>query len=168
MEHGSSLFSAFMVMLGAAIADLYGHLANWLLLGAGLVLLDLRFGIKAARRRGETIRTSRAWRRTINKVVDYLGWVAVAEMMSRTFGVSLGEPVVSLGALFIVFGIEISSCANNYFEYKGLPWRIDIWKLLRRKSELIGAAMSDSREAGTPEDRDKDNRDINDIKEKRG
>lgn len=133
MEGQGNIYCAFFAVLGAAIVDFYSHLEWWLLLAAGLILLDLRFGIKAAAVRGEEIRFSRAWRRTINKSIDYLGWVTVAEMLSRTFGVTLGEPIVSKGVLFIVYAIELSSCFNNYFEYKGLPWRIELWRWIKKK-----------------------------------
>lgn len=136
MESQSNTFCAFFAILGAAIVDFYSHLSGWLLLAAGLLLLDLRFGIKAARVRGEEIRFSRAWRRTINKSVDYLGWVTVAEMLSRTFGVSLGKPVVSMGILMAIYIIELTSCLNNYFEYKGLPWRVEPWEWIKGKTFL--------------------------------
>lgn len=140
MESQSNIYCAFFAVLGAAIVDFYSHLGWWLLLASGLILLDLRFGIKAARVRGEEIRFSRAWRRTINKSVDYLGWVTVAEMLSRTFGVTLGEPLVSKGVLFVVYLIELSSCLNNYFEYKRLPWRIEPYKWIKEKISF-GSAL---------------------------
>lgn len=133
MESQSNIFCVLFAVLGAAIEDFYSHLSSWLVLAVGLLLLDLRFGIKAARIRGETIRFSRAWRRTINKSIDYLGWVTVAEMLSRTFGVSLGEPVVSKGVLIVIYMIELSSCLNNYFEYKELPWRIEPLSWFKKK-----------------------------------
>lgn len=136
MDSNSNILSTFMALLGATIANFYSHLAPWLLLGAVALLVDLRFGIKAAKARGETVRTSRAIRRTLNKAIDYLGIVTLAEMLSRTFGVSLGMPIVSMGMLFIIYGIELSSILNNYFEYKGLPWKFNLLKFLRKKSEL--------------------------------
>lgn len=136
MESQTNIFCALFAVLGAAIVDFYAHLSGWLLLAAGLLLLDLRFGIKAARVRGETIRFSRAWRRTINKSVDYLGWVTVAEMLSRTFGVNLGKPVVSMGILMIIYLIELSSCLDNYFEYKGLPWRFEPFDWVKKKVSI--------------------------------
>lgn len=139
MEHDSNFFSASMAILGTAIVDFYSHLQWWLLLGVIAILVDLRFGILAAKVRGETIRTSRAIRRTLNKAVDYLGIVTLAEMLWRTYGAEIGTPVVSMGVLFILYGVEISSILNNYFEYKGLPWRIDILKFLRKKSDLADA-----------------------------
>lgn len=122
-----------MTACGTMIADFYSHLEPWLLLGFVLVMVDLRYGLLAAKTRGETIRISRAWRRTINKAVDYLCWVTVAELMSRTFAVSLGAPVVSMSMLFIIYGIEISSCVNNYFEYKGIQKKFNFFKLMGKK-----------------------------------
>lgn len=122
--------------LSAAIAGFYAHLAPWLILGFVLVAVDLRFGIKAARARGEKIRLSRAWRRTLNKCIDYLGWVTVAELLSRTFELAMGAPVVPLAVLFFIYGIELSSCINNYLEYKGLPWRLNVWSLFKRRGEF--------------------------------
>lgn len=123
-----SILAAFF----AIIAEFYAHLAPWLLLGVVLCLCDLRFGIKAARKRGEEIRTSRMWRRTINKMIDYLCWVTIAEVCSRTFAPTLGVPVVSVAVLFVVYGIELSSCINNYFEYKGVNKRFNFWRLIKR------------------------------------
>ena len=146
MGNNSNIFSTLMAMLGAAIADFYSHLAPWLLLGAVTIIVDLRFGIKAAKARGEKVRTSRAIRRTLNKSIDYLGIVTLAEMLSRTFGVSLGVPVVSMGMLFIIYGIEVSSILNNYFEYKGLKWRFDILKFLRKKTEIAEAIEEEDKD----------------------
>lgn len=138
-----------MSAIGATIAGFYAHLAPWLLLGAVLVLVDLRFGILAARTRGETIRSSRAVRRTVNKMMDYLCWVTVAELASRTFGVTIGVPVVSMGTLFVIYAIEFNSCMNNYFEYKGIKGKFDIWRLIRRRnvSEIIDDATVEAGES---------------------
>lgn len=125
-----------MAALGMVLADFYGHLAPWLLLGMGLVFADLRFGILAARSRREEIRPSRAWRRTLNKMVDYLCWVTLAEMCSRTFGITLGAPVVSIAMLFIIYGIELNSCVNNYLEYKGIKKKWNFFKLVGKEDLL--------------------------------
>lgn len=136
MEETNSIFATAWSIMGATIANFYSHLAPWLLLGVVLVFVDLRFGVLAAKKRGERIRTSRAWRRTINKMVDYLCWVTLAEVCSRTFGVSLGAPVVSLAVLFIIYGLEISSCVNNYLEYKGTNKRFNLFKLIGKEHLL--------------------------------
>lgn len=142
MTDSNNILTTFLAAIGMAITEFYSHLAPWLLLGLVLVLVDLRFGILASLKRGETIRTSRAVRRTINKTIDYLSWVTLAELASRTFGVTLGVPVVSMGTLFVIYAIEFNSCMNNYFEYKGIKGKFDIWRLIRRKnvSEIIDDA----------------------------
>ncbi len=136
MNETNNLFSAAMAALGMVLADFYGHLAPWLLLGMVLVFVDLRFGVLAARARKEEIRPSRAWRRTLNKMVDYLCWVTLAEVCTRTFGVSLGAPIVSMAMLFIIYGIELNSCANNYLEYKGIRKKWNFFRLVGREDML--------------------------------
>ena len=148
-ETTNNVFSSMMASIGATIAGFYAHLAPWLLLGMVLVLTDLRYGILAAKTRGETIRTSRAMRRTINKMVDYLCWVTVAEVCSRTFGVTIGVPV-SLAVLFIIYGIELSSCVNNYLEYKGTKKRFNFFKLIG-KEELLEDKPDRSERVEEPE-----------------
>ncbi len=145
-EHGNVAFATASAIVGA-VAHFYAHLAPWLLLGLVLVLVDLRYGIMASRIRGETIRASRACRRTVNKSIDYLCWVTVAEVMSRTFGVNLGAPVVSMAILFLIYGIEINSCVNNYLEYKGIRMKkFDFFRLIGRRTEL---AIEDESEQET-------------------
>ena len=116
----------------SVIADFYAHLAPWLLLGLVLCFVDLRFGVMAAIKRGEEIRLRRMWRRTINKMIDYLCWVTVAEACSLTFAPNLGVSVISVAVLFLVYGIEINSCVNNYLEYKGIRKKFNFWKLVKR------------------------------------
>ena len=136
MNETNNLFSATMAALGMVLADFYGHLAPWLLLGMVLVFVDLRFGLLAAQARKENIRPSRAWRRTLNKMVDYLCWVTLAEVCSRTFGMTLGSPVVSMAMLFIIYGIELNSCINNYLEYKGIKKTWNFFKLVGKEDLL--------------------------------
>lgn len=116
--------------VGGALGEFYDTLMPWLLFGLALIIADLRFGIKKAAKRGEEIRGSTAWRRTINKIADYFLWVTLAGLCGRSVGVVLGIPIVSMALLLIIYGIEISSCLNNYFEYKGIKKRFNIWKLI--------------------------------------
>lgn len=116
----------------APLLDFYQKLVPFLLLAIVLIIVDSRFGIAAAKKRGETIRTSRKWRRAINKLVDYVCWVTLAGLFGTTYGEILGIPILSALFLLIVYGVEISSCFNNYFEYKGIKKRINIFKLFNR------------------------------------
>lgn len=116
----------------APLLDFYNNLIPFILLAIVLIIVDSRFGIAAARKRGETIRTHRKWRRAINKLVDYVCWVTLVGLFGQTFGTILGIPVLSGLLLLIVYGIEISSCFNNYFEYKNIKKKVNIFKLFNR------------------------------------
>lgn len=149
----NNLFSSIFAVLGASITSFYAHLAPWLLLGMILVIADLRFGIMAAKKRGEKMRFSRAIRRTINKMVDYLCWVTLAEVCSMTFEITIGVPVISMGMLFIIYGIEINSCVNNYLEYKGIKKKFNFYKLVG-KEELLDDVTEEKRKVTIIEERE--------------
>lgn len=100
--------------------DFYQNLIPFLILAVALIYVDSRFGVKAAKVRKETIRPSRMWRRAINKLVDYICWITLAGMIGNTFGVKFHIPLLSVIVLCIVYGIELTSIFNNYFEYKGI------------------------------------------------
>lgn len=116
----------------APLLDFYNRLIPFILLAIVLIIVDSRFGVAAARKRGETIRPSRKWRRATNKLVDYICWVTLAGMFGQTFGDVLGIPLLSVLILLLVYGIEITSCFNNYFEYKGINKKVNIFKLFNR------------------------------------
>lgn len=116
----------------APLLKFYNSLIPFLLLAIVLIIVDSRFGVAAARKRGEPIRTSRKWHRAINKLVDYVCWVTLAGLFGQTFGTILGIPILSGLLLLIVYGIEISSCFNNYFEAKGINKKVNIFKLFNR------------------------------------
>ena len=118
--------------LVSPLLDFYENLIPFLLLAIVLIFVDSRFGVAAARKRGEPIRPSRKWRRAINKLVDYICWVTLAGLFGQTFGTVLGIPILSVLLLLIVYGIEISSCFNNYFEAEGINKKINVFKLFNR------------------------------------
>ena len=116
------------------LVDFYGKLLPFLLLAIVLITIDSRFGIQASRKRGETIRTSRAIRRAINKFVDYICWITLAGMLGQTFGVVFNIPLLSMIVLLIVYTIELSSIFNNYFFYKGIKLKFDGLKFISKVS----------------------------------
>jgi hypothetical protein len=130
------------------LVDFYLNLAPFLMLALILIIVDSRFGVLAARKRGETIRPSRKWRRAINKLVDYICWITLAGMIGRTFGESFHIPILSTIVLLIVYGIELSSIVNNYFEYKGINKVFNIWKLFGkfRQSEIVTDVIEEKEE----------------------
>lgn len=130
-----------LATIGITLMEFYQPLLPWLFFAVILVIADLRFGVKAAVKRKEKIRTSRMWRRTINKMADYLCWVTLAGLCGNSIGNVLGVPIVSIGLLLMVYGIEITSCVNNYFEYKGIKKKFNFWKLIARPE--IESAIED-------------------------
>ena len=106
--------------------DFFDALAPYILFAIVLIIADSRFGIEAAKKRGEVIRTSRKWRRAINKLVDYICWISLAGVFGRAYNEILGIPTLSAFVMLIVYCIELTSCFNNYFEYKGINFRISL------------------------------------------
>lgn len=115
------------------LVDFYQALWPFILVAIILIVADLRFGIEAAKKRGEAIRTSRMWRRTINKLVDYICWITLAVAFGATFGDVLNIPILSAIIILIIYGIELSSCFNNYFDARGWKFRINVFKLFGQK-----------------------------------
>lgn len=135
----------FQQALCAWLLEFFNVMGAWILLAAVLIMTDLRFGIMAARKRGEQIRGSRMRRRSMNKLLDYGCWILVAYACRRSIGVVLGVPIVSVAIILYVNLNEIASALNNYCEYKGLKKRINIWKLIRGRHD-IERALEDVRE----------------------
>jgi predicted branched-subunit amino acid permease len=127
-----NIINGATVAMVVPLLEFYNKLTPFLLLAIVLIVVDSRFGIAAARKRGETIRTSRKWRRAINKLVDYVCWITLAGLFGQAYGEILGIPILSALFLLIVYGVEISSCFNNYFEYKGIKKKVNIFKLFNR------------------------------------
>lgn len=106
--------------------NFFEALTPYLIFAIILIVADSRFGIEAARKRGETIRTSRKWRRAINKLVDYICWISLAGVFGQTYNEVVGIPTLSAFVMLIIYCIELTSCFNNYFEYKGINFRISL------------------------------------------
>lgn len=104
----------------------------FLILAVILILGDLRFGIAAAKKRDEKIRPSRAVRRSLNKLVDYICWLSIATVVGVNFGSVFGLPLLSVIIMAVVCIIEMSSIIDNYLEYKGIKKKVNVIKLIAR------------------------------------
>lgn len=132
-----NIISGAMATVISPFVEFYQALAPFLILALVLIVADTRFGVEASVKRGETFRPSRMMRRAINKLVDYICWITLAGVVGNAFGTVLGIPILSALILLVVYGIELTSCFNNYFEFKGINKQINIWKLFGKK-ELEG------------------------------
>ncbi len=86
----------------------------YLVIAAAVILVDLVFGLKAARRKGDRIRISRAVRRTIGKAVEYFCWVVLASSLA----VATGCTAIETGLMLVVIGVELVSIAQNWYYCK--------------------------------------------------
>lgn len=127
------------------LVDFYSKLLPFLMLAIALIVIDSRFGILASRKRGETIRASRAVRRAINKLVDYICWVTLAGMIGQTFGTAFHIPLLAVIVLCIVYSIELTSIFNNYFFYKGINKKFNGLKFFSKLTgnDAIESAIED-------------------------
>lgn len=108
-----------------------------LLLAIILILADLFFGIKAARKRKEKVRISGSWRRTINKTCSYLLWILIAYSFGEVFGKPFGIVSLPTIMIFVIYSIELESIYSNYFEWKGIKAKVNILKFFSKKTDII-------------------------------
>ena len=128
---------AMMATLMSGFMDFIEPLKWFMLLAVILIIADLRFGIAAAKKRGEQIRFSRAGRRTINKIVDYLCWILLAGAIGKAFGLPFDIPILPAIVLLVIYGFEINSCYGNYFEAHGKKVKVNIFKYFSKKADII-------------------------------
>ena len=141
MEEKTLICSTTAAILSPFV-DGWEKLTGWLIVAIVLILADLNFGIKAARSRGEVIRRSKAVRRSMGKLVDYICWIAIAWVIGPTISSPLNIPLLPLIIMLVVYGIEIQSIIDNYLEYKGVKKRLNLAKLFTnwaKKPELMDA-----------------------------
>ena len=95
----------------------------WLVVAAVVIVCE------AARKRGERVRISRAVRRTVNKMCEYLCWV----MLGITISIGFAADWLKYLIFAIIYGNELSSCLSNYFAAKGKRITFNVFSLLGRR-----------------------------------
>jgi hypothetical protein len=125
-------------MLAVFLSEFFAFLTplKWLAFcGIILIIADLRFGVMASKKRGEIIRTSRAVRRSINKLIDYTCWVLLACALEHTFAVPFHIPLLPTLVMLVVYGVELNSIFANYFEYKDINIQVNFLGFIKKKVE---------------------------------
>ena len=89
----------------------FERMLPYLVSAAVVILSDLVFGIRAAKRKGDRIRISRAIRRTIGKAVEYFCWVVLASSLA----VATGYTIIETGLMLVVIGVELISIAHTWY-----------------------------------------------------
>lgn len=121
----------------------------FLLLCVVLIVVDLKFGIENSQAHGELIRTSRALRRTVNKLIDYLCWLMFSAVFAEAFAVPFGVDImpVAAGVMLLACFNEIDSILQNYHAARGqegVSLIKFIVSLVKRKDKDVGAALEDT------------------------
>lgn len=124
-------------MLLVAVQDFITPLLPFFGLMVVLVLVDLRFGIAAARKRKERVKFSKAMRRTVSKFMDYTCWIFLAVLFDYAITTPLSIPLFRYICLLVVFGCEIESCFTNYFELRGRKIKVRLFEYFRKKTDII-------------------------------
>lgn len=161
------LFKAFTVgILGECTQILY-DLRWMIILAIILILSDLWFGLSASRHQNIKIRKSRAGRRTLNKIVDYICYV----LLGAVLGKAIGEPygmnpiVVSITLMVLCYCFEVDSIYGHICEIHGIKKRYSIWKILFKlltfKFNDLGEAFKEMAEQKNNSKKNtKDNEDV--------
>lgn len=123
--------------------------AKWLMLAAlVLTLADLKFGVEKAKIIKEEVRRSRAVRRTLQKISDYVMWIIVAYTFDKAF-ISFSVDLLPFLILIIIYGIELESIFKNYGIARGKNLKINILGFFKKKTELI--EIEEDNQDGKPE-----------------
>lgn len=121
--------------------------AKWLLILAFvLTITDLKFGIAASKYRKETVKKSRAIRRTLDKISSYILWVVLAYTFGQAFGLPFGIDLLPILILLVIYGVELESIYVNYFASKGKNVKVNIFKLFGKKTDIIEIEIEEKEE----------------------
>lgn len=157
--HERNIIGGFTAAVLSPFIEGWQQMLWFLILAIILILGDLRFGIAAAKKRGERIRPSRAVRRSINKLVDYICWLSIATVVGINFGTVFDIPLLSVIIMAVVCIIEMSSIIDNYLEYKGIKKKVNLIKLIAhifRRPEVEDVLESTEQNEQNQEDHEQD------------
>lgn len=119
-----------------------------------LIALDLVYGCRAARFRGEKVRVSTAVRKTMTKFFSYVCWIILASTLALAFKHDWLEWAV----LALVYANELASIVGNYLETKGIEFSfVGFYRwILRVITGKVGEAMdtAETEEVIKPKPRD--------------
>lgn len=132
-----NIISGTTAIILSDFVEFFVPLKWFFLLAILITFADLRFGILASKKRGEIVRSSRAIRRTINKLVDYVCWVFLAGTFGQAFGHFFDERILPALIMLVIYGVEINSCFSNYFEYHGKRIKVNIFQYFAKKTDII-------------------------------
>lgn len=125
------------VVMTAFLYEVIADMLPFLIVAVIVILVDLIFGIRAAQHRKEEVRYSRAFRRTVSKMFEYVCWVTLSSSLAVAFKFPALEWII-LGAVILN---EIVSIASNWCEVHGI--RVKGLNLPKIIGEKVGVDLSD-------------------------
>ena len=106
-----------------------------------LIALDLLYGVRAAKMRGDRVRFSTAIKKTVTKTCSYVCWL----ILSSTMAVAFDREWIEIAVLGLVFLNELASIVGNYLETKGLHLSlVNLYRWIFKKgAEKAGVEVTD-------------------------
>lgn len=123
-----TLISSFVKEYGQVLFEL-----RWMIiLGVLLVISDFWFGISESRVKKKRIRRSSAWRRTLNKIVDYFCYITLGSILGMALGEYYGfnSISISVSVILLCYAFEIDSIYGHICAIHGIKKHYSIWKLI--------------------------------------
>ena len=139
-----TVIPATMSVFLSGMLDFLAPLRWFAVLGLVLIVADLRFGISAARYRGEKVRFSRAGRRSMNKMVDYACWIFLSAAIDKAIVPHFDMPTLPALVLVFIYGFEIESCIRNYCESRGKKINFNFFAIFKEKMKFIDIKEDDN------------------------
>lgn len=139
---GNNVITSFITEYGQVLFDL-----RWMVvLGIVLVISDFWFGISESRKKKKKIRRSSAFRRTLNKVMDYFCYVTLGSLIGKALGEYYGfDPIaISVSVMILCYAFEIDSIYGHICTIHGIKKHYSIWKLLGMVFTLKFKSLGDA------------------------
>lgn len=171
MQINLALFS-LLLLLGSVTWDgvllpearqMLVDLRWYMLLCLFITLLDLYYGIKESHKKGIEVRTSRALRRTGDKVVNYALWLLVSGCFYQAFGAPLGDNnhILTAIVMAVAIFIEIKSVLGHVAVLYGLDGTV-LGKILAKIiGKKVDRDVGESIEETIEETKEKENNQSN-------
>lgn len=112
--------------------------AQWFYIAFTIIsFVDLYWGVRKAAYQKQEIRASRALRKTLLKICEYLLFVLLAYVAHRAFCTPLDFPLLPVSVLFVLFLLECESVASNYAAAKGkkITWSFNWKNFINKKTD---------------------------------
>ena len=115
--------SGFAAVATAFIQESLSHMVPWLIVSCAVILCDLAFGLRKSMLMKEEVRISRAFRRTMGKMVTYFSFVCMVCMINVAAG---NDYAIDKWSCLLVCGIEFLSIISNILKPKGYSLNVKV------------------------------------------